>query len=162
MARILVIDDDAAIVDLLKMHLEEMGHQVSSAMDASGGMMVAARDKPDLITLDFQMPAGDGAKVYQRLRTNAFTAKTKIIFVSGRSQDELLAEIPGDPSVRFLQKPIDMGALKKHVNELLGLVPQAPAPPGPPPPPPPAPREEVPLDGGALGGDILDLKLPDN
>jgi len=159
MAKILVIDDDAAIVDLLRMRLEEMGHKVSSAMDASGGMMVAARDKPDLITLDFQMPAGDGAKVYQRLRANEFTAKTKIIFVSGRSEDELLATIPGDPGVRFLQKPIDMEVLKKHLHELLNLVPQAPAPPGPPPPPPKAPKPEVPLDGGAFGGDILDIKL---
>lgn len=130
-------------------------------MDASGGMMVAARDKPDLITLDFQMPAGDGAKVYQRLRTNSITAMTKIIFVTGRSEDELLSAIPGDPGVRFLQKPIDMDRLKKHLIDLLGLVPQAPAPAGPPPPPPPPPKEEVPLDGGAFGGDILDLKLPE-
>lgn len=157
MARILVIDDDAAIVDLLRMRLEELGHQVSSAMDASGGMMIAARDKPDLITLDFQMPAGDGAKLYQRLRTNTFTAKTKIIFVTGRSEDELSGSVPRDPDVRFLQKPIDMVALQRHVAELLNL--QIPPPPGPPPPPP---KKEVPLDGGAFGGDILDLKLPDN
>ena len=162
MARILVIDDDAAIVDLLKMRLEELGHQVSSAMDANAGMMVAARDKPDLITLDFQMPAGDGAKVYQRLRTNAFTAKTKIIFVSGRSEDELLAMAPGDPAVRFLQKPIDMERLKRHLIELLDLVPQPPAPPGPPPPPPKAPRPDVRIDEGVFGGDILVIKLPDN
>lgn len=159
MARILVIDDDAAIVDLLKMRLEELGHQVSTAMDASGGMMVAARDKPDLITLDFQMPAGDGAKLYQRLRTNAFTAQTKIIFVSGRSEDELAATLPPDSNVRFLQKPIDMVVLQRHVAELLNV--QIPPPPGPPPPPPKQ-KIDVPLDGGALGGDILNLKLPDN
>jgi CheY-like chemotaxis protein len=155
MARILVIDDDEAIVDLLRMRLEELGHQVFSAMDASGGMMIAAREKPDLITLDFQMPAGDGAKLYQRLRTNSFTAKTKIIFVTGRSEDDLAASIPADPAVRFLQKPIDMEALKRHLSELLGT-------PAPAPAAPPAPVEKkiVPLDGGAFGGDILDLKLP--
>ena len=134
------------------MRLEEMGHEVCSAMDASGGMMIAAREKPDLITLDFQMPAGDGAQLYQRLRGNSFTAKTKIIFVSGRSEDELASSVPSDPGVRFLQKPIDMGSLKRHVCELLGVTAG----------PEPAPREKkpMPLDGGAFGGDILDLKLP--
>jgi CheY-like chemotaxis protein len=155
MARILVIDDDEAIVDLLRMRLEELGHSVCSAMDASGGMMLAAREKPDLITLDFQMPAGDGAKLYQRLRANSFTAKTKIIFVTGRSEDELASSIPADPGVRFLQKPIDMDALKRHVCELLGLpMPAAPAPSAPV-------ERKVALDGGAFGGDILNIKLPD-
>jgi DNA-binding response OmpR family regulator len=158
MARILVIDDDEAIVDLLRMRLEEMGHTVFAAMDASGGMMLAGREKPDLITLDFQMPAGDGAKLYQRLRTNSFTAKTKIIFVSGRSEDELSSAIPGDPGVRFLQKPIDMSVLNRHLCDLLGV--PAPAPAPAPPAAPPAEKKPVPLDGGAFGGDILDIKLP--
>jgi DNA-binding response OmpR family regulator len=153
-AKILVIDDDEAIVDLLRMRLEEMGHEVCSAMDASGGMMLAGREKPDLITLDFQMPAGDGAQLYQRLRTNSFTAKTKIIFVSGRSEDDIASSVPSDPGVRFLQKPIDMGALKRHVCELLGITPAVEIPP------PPVEKKIVPLDGGAFGGDILDLKLP--
>lgn len=129
-----MIDDDEAIVDLLRIRLEELGHEVTSAMDASAGMMLAGRVKPDLITLDFQMPAGDGAQVYQRLRTNTFTAKTKIIFVTGRSQDELALSVPDDPDVRFLQKPIDVEALKRHLRELLGN---------------PAPD-----------GDVLDLDLP--
>ncbi|HEX4049015.1 MAG TPA: response regulator, partial [Elusimicrobiota bacterium] len=105
MAKILVIDDDAAIVDLLRLRLADLGHQVLSAMDATAGMMIAAREKPDLITLDFQMPAGDGAKVYERLRGNTFTAKTKIIFISGMSEYDLEHSVPSDPAVRFLQKP---------------------------------------------------------
>ena len=156
MARILVIDDDEAFVDLLRMRLEELGHQVSAAMDASGGMMLAAREKPDLITLDFQMPAGDGATLYHRLRGNSFTSETKIIFVSGRGEDELSAEIPADPDVRFLQKPFDMAGLNRHLLDLLGTLPPAAASPAPSP----AETKQVPLDGGAIGGDILDVKLP--
>lgn len=154
MAKILVIDDDEAIVDLLRMRLEELGHQVFSAMDASAGMMIAGREKPDLITLDYQMPAGDGAQLYQRLRQNSFTVKTKIIFVSGLSEFDLSNEIPSDDGVRFLQKPIDVEALKRHLAELLGLPMPAPLPP-----PAPVEKKHVPLDGGAFGGDILDLKL---
>jgi CheY-like chemotaxis protein len=157
MAKILVIDDDAAIVDLLKMRLEDLGHKVSVAMDATGGMMLAAREKPDLITLDFQMPAGDGAKVYERLRGNSFTAKVKIIFVSGMNELDLEKSIPMDAGVRFLQKPIDMEALKRKLDELLGT--PGGASPAPAAAPPPAAAKPPPLDGGAFGGDVLDIDL---
>jgi len=68
MAKILIIDDDPMIVDLLRTRLTEAGHQIAVAMDAYGAGGAAAREKPDLITLDFQMPAGDGATAYSRLR----------------------------------------------------------------------------------------------
>ena len=154
MARILVIDDDPAIVDLLRMRLEDLGHQVYQALDATGGMMIAAREKPDLITLDFKMPAGDGADVLKRLRGNTFTAKTKIIFVTGMSEYDLEHAIPQDSGTRFLQKPIDPEELKRLVCELLGEPAPSPAPPAP------AAKKPVALDGGAFGGDILSLKLP--
>jgi CheY-like chemotaxis protein len=156
-ARILVIDDDPAIVDLLRMRLEELGHQVFQALDATGGMMIAAREKPDLITLDFKMPAGDGAEVLKRLRGNTFTAKVKILFVTGMSEYDLEHAIPDDPGTRFLPKPIDPEALKLKLAELLGAS-AAPAPAAPTPPP--AMKKPVALDGGAFGGDILNLKLP--
>lgn len=157
MARILVIDDDPAIVDLLRMRFEELGHSVFQALDASGGMMIAAREKPDLITLDFRMPAGDGGQLLQRLRANTFTAKTKIIFVTGMSEYDLEHAVPNDPAVRYLQKPIDVAALKRILTELLdGAAPAA----APPDAPPLADRKPVPLDGGAFGGDILNMKLP--
>ena len=160
MARILVIDDDPAIVDLLRMRLEDLGHQVYQALDATGGMMIAAREKPDLITLDFKMPAGDGADVLKRLRGNSFTAKVKILFVTGMSEYDLEHAIPEDPGTRFLQKPIDPEALKQKIGELLGVSAAAPAPAPPLPTPAPASKKPVALDGGAFGGDILNLKLP--
>ena len=159
MARILVIDDDPAIVDLLRMRLEELGHQVYQALDATGGMMIAAREKPDLITLDFKMPAGDGAELLKRLRGNSFTAKVKIIFVTGMSEYDLEHAIPEDSGTRFLQKPIDPDALKLKIAELLGEAAAAPSPTAPAPATP-APKKPVALDGGAFGGDILNLKLP--
>ncbi len=122
MAKILVVDDDDAIVDLLRMRLKDLGHTVVVAMDANAGMMAATREKPDLITLDFQMPAGDGAKMYSLLRRNTFTFKTKIIFISGMSALDLEKTAPNDPGVRYLQKPIDMDVLKRLVGELLELL----------------------------------------
>ncbi len=155
MAKILVIDDDMAIVELLRMRLAELGHQVVCALDAYGAAGVAAREKPDLITLDFQMPAGDGITAYQRLRGNTFTVKTPIIFVTGTNPGDILARVPGDPLVRVLQKPIELAELVALISQLLA---------GTVPPPPPAPaKAKAPkssgLSAGALGGDILDLDL---
>jgi two-component system phosphate regulon response regulator PhoB len=129
------------------MRLESEGHQVCVGMDASGGMMLAAREKPDLITLDFQMPAGDGGKVYTRLRTNTITARTPIIFITGMGAHEL-ESLSSDPTVRILQKPIDMADLKRLIAELLGKpAPSAPKAPAAPPP----------SDNDSSGGDVLDL-----
>lgn len=159
MAKILVIDDDAAIVDLLRMRLGDAGHQVVAAMDAYSAAAVAVREKPDLITLDFNMPAGDGSKALERLRGNVFTEKTPIIFISGMAPHDLEPVIPKTPNVRVLQKPIDIAKLQALIAELLGAPRQAARPAVPPPPAPPAPRKpkENDLSGGALGGDILDL-----
>ena len=151
--KIRVVEDDSAIVDLLRIFLESLGHRVFAAMDATGGMTLAAREKPDLITLDFQMPAGDGAQMYKRLRSNTFTAETKIIFISGRSEHEVAHAIPSDPGVRFLPKPIDVVVLKRLIAELLeGETPAAALPSAKAPP--------VKLEGGAFGGDSLDIDRP--
>ncbi|MFI5362940.1 MAG: response regulator [Elusimicrobiota bacterium] len=153
MAKILVIDDDPMIVDLLKMQLTEWGHQVSVATDAYSAMTVAARDRPGLITLDFQMPAGDGGQVYQRLRGNTFTSQTPILFISAVDEEKVTSAAAGDPGVRYLQKPIDREAFRRLVSEMLGI-------PLPPASKPVVEDKTIRLDGGAFGGDILDTKLP--
>ncbi len=162
MAKILVIDDDAVIVDLLRLRLGELGHQVIAAMDAYGAAGVASREKPDIITLDFQMPAGDGVTAYNRLRGNTFTLKTPIIFVTGTNPGDILARIPNDPLVKVLQKPIEIEELCRLIAQLLypsaalpAAPPAAPAPAAPAPKPP----KSSGLAGGAMGGDILDLDL---
>jgi len=173
MAKILVIDDDPLIVDLLHMRLEEAGHQVKSASDSYGASAVAADFKPDLITLDFNLPAGDGVKTLARLRGSTFTAATPVIFITGISQYDLEPLLPPDPKMRFLLKPIDVDRLLKLIAELLGLPAVQPAakpkvppkiapevPPGVPPKALDAAPKDSPVDeGGSFGGDILDLDL---
>jgi DNA-binding response OmpR family regulator len=169
MAKIVVIDDDLEVVEMLRSRLAEHGHTVFAAMDANGGMMVAGREKPDLITLDYKMPAGDGALVLSRLRSNNFTAKTPIIFISGVDPSELDPSMAEAAGTRFLPKPIDLDRLLKLIKDLL-------ADPFSLPPPMSAPNSQKPALGtGPLeppkkpkappkgeqpwGGDILDLDV---
>lgn len=120
MAKILVIDDEPSIVALLSLKLTESGHAVVTALDGLSGPMIAAREKPDLIILDYNMPAANGAKVHERLRGNSFTAATPIVFLTATPIGEIIPQVADDDRTRFLQKPVDFGLLAKTLASFLG------------------------------------------
>lgn len=136
MAKILIVDDDPIIVEILTAKFRADGHQVISMADAYSATPAAVNFKPDLITLDFEMPAGNGFTVLARLRGNTATAKTPIIFISGRALSDRRPFSP-DPNVRFLQKPVNIAKLEICVAELL--------------------KNEAAPDGDPPGGDLIDL-----
>ena len=144
MAKILVIDDEPSIVELLRLRLTEAGHTVLVAMDGFTGPMVATREKPDLIILDYNMPAANGAKVHERLRGNTFTASTPIIFLTATPIGEVIMGVKDDDRTRFLQKPVDFPLLAKTLAAFLGG--------GAPPAQRPGPDKPA-----NSGGDVLDL-----
>lgn len=141
MAKILIVEDDPAIIELLRLHLAEGGHQAVVAQDGISGPMVAAREKPELILLDFNMPAANGGKVLERLRGNNFTQSTPVIFVTASPVADVMTQVPDDPRVRFIQKPVDFAMLDRLIGELTG----APARPSPNGAKPAAPPEDGPL-----------------
>lgn len=120
MPKILIVEDDAAILDLLRLHLAERGHAVVVAQDGLSGPMVASKEKPELILLDFNMPAANGGKVLERLRGNSFTAFTPVIFVTASPVADIMTQVPDDPRVRFVQKPVDFDTLDRLIAELTG------------------------------------------
>ncbi|MEK7234006.1 MAG: response regulator [Elusimicrobiota bacterium] len=120
MAKILLIDDDQTILDLLSLRLAGAGHVVITALDGIAGAMIATREKPDIIILDYNMPAANGAKVHERLRGNTFTASTPIIFLTADVVTTMIAEVKDDSLTRFLQKPIDFALLAKTIAAFLG------------------------------------------
>ncbi|MBI2362383.1 MAG: response regulator, partial [Elusimicrobia bacterium] len=73
---ILIIDDDQALVAAIKEGLETLGFRVAAAFDGLQGVLQAHQAKPDAVMLDFNMPAGGGAGVYERLRSSTVTAQT--------------------------------------------------------------------------------------
>ena len=151
MAKILVVDDDPSIVSLLHLRLSESGHTVVTALDGAAGTAAVVREKPDLVILDFNMPAANGAKVHERIRVNAVNGVLiPVIFLTASPVAEIIMQVKDDPKTRFLQKPVDFPLLAKTIAALLG----APAPRAAPPPA--APRGP---DAAAGSGDaeILDL-----
>ncbi|MGH2416077.1 MAG: response regulator, partial [Microcystaceae cyanobacterium] len=88
MPRILVIDDDAAISELVAVNLEMAGYDVSQAEDCIKGQALALQLQPDLIMLDLMLPRVNGFTVCQRLRRDERTAEIPVLMLTALSQTQ--------------------------------------------------------------------------
>lgn len=120
MARILVIDDNADLLQMIRLLLEERGgHEVVLSAEGQDGLDKAASDPPDLAIIDVMMPGMTGYEVCQRLRSNPSTADIPIIILTARGQDvDRQAALEAGADV-YIAKPVTMADLLEQVNELL-------------------------------------------
>ena len=84
MPRILVVDDEPEIVDLLRNYLQRDGFDVDQAADGEAALAAFGRGQPDLVILDLMLPKLDGREVCRRLRE---TARTPIIMLTARDEE---------------------------------------------------------------------------
>ena len=89
MTRVLVIDDEPAIADVLRMLLEFRGHEVLTADDGSRGFATAQRQSPDVIVLDLMMPVMDGFTALEALRGDERTAEIPVVILSALGSAEV-------------------------------------------------------------------------
>ena len=117
--KILVVDDDVAINELIKVNLELVGYEVLQAYEGTTGFAIAKQEIPDLVVLDVMMPEVDGYTVAQRIRQNETTKNVPIIMLTALSQ--LDDKVKGfDIGVDdYLVKPFEMDELKVRVRALL-------------------------------------------
>lgn len=119
MNKILVIDDDVAINELIKVNLELNGYNALQAYDGTTGFAIAKQELPDLIILDVMMPEVDGYTVAQRIRRNSTTEETPILMLTALSQlnDKVKGFNIGVDD--YLVKPFEMEELQVRVKALL-------------------------------------------
>lgn len=126
MPKILLIDDDAHIRDVVRFALSREGFTVTEAENGAEGLAAAERDPPDLILLDVMMPEMDGTEVCRRLRRSS---RVPIIFLSSRDEeiDRVLGlELGGDD---YVSKPFSPRELVARVKAVLRrMEPRDPAP----------------------------------
>lgn len=122
MSKILIIDDDTAILELIKVNLELLGHEAITASDGVKGFALARQELPDLIILDVMMPDVDGFTVASRIRNNSSTKDIPILMLTALSmiQDKTKGFDAGVDD--YLVKPFELEELKLRVRALLRRV----------------------------------------
>ncbi|MEN9216525.1 MAG: response regulator transcription factor [Gloeomargarita sp. HHBFW_bins_162] len=119
MPRILVIDDDAAITELVKVNLELAGYDVSEASDGVKGQALAVQLLPDLIMLDLMLPRVDGLTLCQRLRRDERTEDIPILMLTALSQTQDKVEGFNAGADDYLTKPFEVQEMLARVRALL-------------------------------------------
>lgn len=114
--KVLVVDDEEAILELLKYNLEKQGYEVKTAIDGVKGVEIAKNFHPDLILLDIMMPKQDGVETCRQLREIPELAGTFIIFLTARSEEysEVAAFDVGADD--YITKPIKPRALMSRIS----------------------------------------------
>jgi len=117
--RILVVDDEAALVEMLALRLEANDYIVLTAGDGQEGLEKARKELPDLIILDLMLPKMDGYKVCRMLKFDEKFKKIPIILFTARAQeaDVRLGEEVGADA--YLTKPFEPVILLAKIKELI-------------------------------------------
>jgi CheY-like chemotaxis protein len=114
--KLLVIDDDIAVTDLLTLLLKSHGYDVMAVNSGEEGVIVLREKKPDLIVLDLMMPDMDGWSVCKAVR--AFST-VPIIILSALNDPAMIASILDAGADDYLTKPTPSSVLVAHVNKLV-------------------------------------------
>jgi putative two-component system response regulator len=120
--RILVIDDQHLIRDLLMQLLQADGHQVFVAASGREGLILARVMPLDLILLDMNMPGLSGIEVCAELKREAETAHVPVIFISGRRNAQDMQQMTAVGAAGFLPKPFLFEQVHQTVNRVLAAV----------------------------------------
>ena len=113
--RILVVDDEQSILELLVMVLQDAGYAVSAASDGREAIVRALQERPDVIILDILMPGLDGWQTCEHLLSHDQTASIPIIFLTARarSEDQLRGWHAG--CFDYITKPFEVDELLRRV-----------------------------------------------
>lgn len=121
MARILIVDDDAAFGELLSDILGSLGHQAFTAESGEAAVeRVRAGCRPDLVLVDLQMLELDGLKTIDLLRVEADGAPCALVMLTASTSDEAAAEARAHGASGFLSKPIRMEVIGPQIARFLG------------------------------------------
>jgi len=128
-ARILLIDDNAANLELMSYLLKAFGHVPTEAADGSAGLQLALEDTYDLVLTDVLMPRLDGYEVVRRLRSDPLKRSTKVLAVTalamvGDRERILAAGFDG-----YIAKPLDPETFVRDIDRFLPLPLRSGSPP---------------------------------
>ncbi len=116
--RILIVDDEAQVTELLADFCSDIGCEVRMLNDSREALDVARAWKPDIITLDLEMPAPDGALLLQLLHADPLTRQIPVVVISVLARE---VEFPEGEIQGVFSKPIDFHSLLVKLQTILEL-----------------------------------------
>jgi DNA-binding response OmpR family regulator len=115
MRKILVIEDEIDVQKVVAKRLSQHGFEVFVADDGCHGIELAHREGPDLIILDFMLPAGNGLVVLKNLRSSSHTRYIPVVVLTGMKNEEYKQKMLDEGVDAYLEKPYEP-------DELIGTI----------------------------------------
>jgi DNA-binding response OmpR family regulator len=119
MARVLVADDDPAIVSVVRYRLERDGHDVTTALDGAEALTCIAADRPDAVVLDISMPEVSGIDVLESLAAEPGLCDIPVLVLTARVDQ---AQLVGRLGCPVMEKPFSPTDLTRRVEALIAGV----------------------------------------
>lgn len=118
-AKVLVVDDEPEITDIVDAFLTEAGYQVMVENSPQNAVDIAKNFKPNVILLDIMMPNIDGYDICEALKKNSLLASTPVIFLTGKDRDDDMGRSFKAGGDMFIKKPFSCERLLEIVNIVL-------------------------------------------
>jgi len=117
--KILVVDDEKDIVEILQEILRHEGYDVITASDGNEGLKKASENKPDLIVADVMMPHMDGYELVKRLKEDPGTTNIPVVFLTAKDQATDRYKGLSLGVAAYIVKLFDLDELREVVKEVL-------------------------------------------
>jgi two-component system alkaline phosphatase synthesis response regulator PhoP len=118
--KILIVDDEPNIVRVLASRLKANNYDITVAYDSFQATKKARVEKPDLIIMDYKMPAGSGVTVFENLQKMGELGIVPVIFITAFPAKDIEDKVMEMGAVAFITKPFDAADLLKKVKKALG------------------------------------------
>jgi two-component system alkaline phosphatase synthesis response regulator PhoP len=119
LGKILVVDDEADILEFISYNLKKEGYEVFTASNGKEALPIAKKMKPDLILLDVMMPVMDGIETCKRIKADSDFNQTYVVFLTARSEDYSEIEGLDAGADDYIAKPIKPKVLVTRLNAIL-------------------------------------------
>jgi len=116
---VLVVEDEAALATMLRYNLEKQGFRVEEAVDGQEALVRLSENVPDIVLLDWMLPAMSGIEVCRQIRRRAATRDLPVIMVTARAEDGDAVRGLNTGADDYITKPFSMDALLARMRALL-------------------------------------------
>lgn len=116
---VLVVEDEADMLELFRLRLEANGYSVRTASDGREGLESALNEPPDLVLLDLMLPGMDGLNVCRRLKSDEGFACRPVLMISARAEEDYMKSGISSSADAYMTKPFAWDKLHAKIRELL-------------------------------------------